>query len=91
MSRAAALKFKGSVWIWRKEAVRMRVTITLKRIRITISSKAVGSCESVIADARLLREPLHKEFPSFFKTRTTPLKKAAPASTKSGKAAKPTT
>mgnify|MGYP001028872084 CR=1 FL=1 len=52
----------------------MRVTITLKRIRITISSKAVGSCESVIADARLLREPLHKEFPSFFKTRTTPLK-----------------
>ncbi len=68
----------------------MRVTITLKRIRITISSKAVGSCESVIADARLLREPLHKEFPSFFKTRTTPLKKAAPASTKSGKAAKPT-
>ncbi|MFR5858671.1 MAG: hypothetical protein ACLUJC_05525 [Clostridia bacterium] len=69
----------------------MRVTITLKRIRITISSKAVGSCESVIADARLLREPLHKEFPSFFKTRTTPLKKAAPASTKSGKAAKPTT
>ena len=42
----------------------MRVTITLKRIRITISSKAVGSCESVIADARLLREPLHKEFPS---------------------------
>ena len=33
----------------------MRVTITLKRIRITISSKAVGSCESVIADARLLR------------------------------------
>ena len=69
----------------------MRVTITLQRIRITISSKAVGSCESVIADARLLREPLHKEFPSFFKTRTTPLKKAAPASTKSGKAAKPTT
>ena len=69
----------------------MRVTITLKRIRITISSKAVGSCESVIADARLLREPMHKEFPSFFKTRTTPLKKAAPASTKSGKAAKPTT
>ena len=69
----------------------MRVTITLKRIRITISSKAVGSCESVIADARLLREPLHKEFPSFFKTRTTPLKKAAPASTKSGEAAKPTT
>ena len=69
----------------------MRVTITLKRIRITISSKAVGSCESVIADARLLREPLHKEFPSFFKTRTTLLKKAAPASTKSGKAAKPTT
>ncbi len=69
----------------------MRVTITLKRIRITISSKAVGSCESVIADARLLREPLHKEFPSFFKTRTTPLKKATPASTKSGKAAKPTT
>lgn len=69
----------------------MRVTITLKRIRITISSKAVGSCESVTADARLLREPLHKEFPSFFKTRTTPLKKAAPASTKSGKAAKPTT
>ena len=69
----------------------MRVTITLKRIRITISSKAVGSCESVIADARLLREPLHKEFPSFFKTRTTPLKKAAPASTKSGKSAKPTT
>ena len=57
----------------------MRVTITLKRIRITISSKAVGSCESVIADARLLREPLHKEFPSFFKTRTTPLKKAAEA------------
>ena len=42
----------------------MRVTITLKRIRITISSKAVGSCESVIADARLLRELLHKEFPS---------------------------
>lgn len=69
----------------------MGVTITLKRIRITISSKAVGSCESVIADARLLREPLHKEFPPFFKTRTTPLKKAAPASTKSGKAAKPTT
>ena len=64
MSRAAALKFKGSVWIWRKEAVRLRITITLKRIRITISSKAVSSSESGIATARLLRELLHKEFPS---------------------------
>lgn len=42
----------------------MRITITLKRIRITISSKAVSSSEPGIAAARLLRELLHKEFPS---------------------------
>ena len=42
----------------------MKITITLKRWRITISNKAVGSSESGGAVACLLREPLHKEFPS---------------------------
>ena len=68
----------------------MRITITLKRIRITISSKAVSSSESDIAAARLLRELLHKEFPSLlFISEDNSIKKAAPAEPKSGKAVKP--
>lgn len=68
----------------------MRITITLKRIRITISSKAVSSSESGIAAARLLRELLHKEFPSLlFISEDNSIKKAAPAAIRSGKAVKP--
>ena len=47
----------------------MKFTITMKRWRITISSTAVGSCESGNANEHLIREPLHKEFHHFYEKR----------------------